>query len=833
MKKTLLTLLAFVAAVAVNAGQVSKQQALLKAQQFMPGKHFVDGKSVASARGEASDRQDAFYVFNADNNGGFVIVSADDRTTEILGYSSAGHFDTDQMPDNLKWWLDGYVRQIEALGSSAKPVQKAKVRGADSWEAISPLIQTQWNQYYPYNKMCPDINGYVLGDASFDTAHLMTDDQIYYHCVTGCVATAMAQMMYYYKLPVNCPDIPSYITERKSWTMKALEATTFAWDKMKKTYTGSETDESADAVAKLMRYCGQAVEMDYNLQSYGGSSAGLSPYDMAHYFGFGKNAREVMRCSYPEKDWESMIYKELSAESPRPVFYRGSSNSGGHMFIVDGYDGNGLFHMNWGWGGMSDGYYVLSLANSDELGAGGGTSKDGYSVDQSAIIGLMPDNGEEEKPRIYAEFYGNLDQAEFSRGSDIEDFENILLPGEVYFLYGDPKALSGTYTFTFDVGWGMYRNGSLLKVLGNSEVTTGNYYIEGNDIPFSFGSGLADGQYQFRQVYRLQDSDEWQLCETRQGPVFVDAVISGNKLTLEKSSESAYTSGVTINSVTFSPSELEVSKPIEVTVNLTNNGDSFQELLCLWVGSQRASLVCGSVESGKTGDVKLHFTPTSSGETTLSISTDVPKTLLLSDANVVWEKDVTVSAAKPQILSATATTPGLANYVLTGTTLRVNASVTNEGTNKYENVIVLELFKNTEDPSSDMIGGPLVATKSVMTTIECGETETVNFVVEGLDLESEYFYHIYYMSEGTGMIWSIPGINTYFSLTAEAPTPVPGDADGNGKVETADIDAVVKYIMEGDYEDFNFENANLNGDDKVDAADLVLLIKMVNEQQEE
>lgn len=826
MKKTLLTLLAFMVAVAVNAGQVSKQQALLKAQQFMPGKQFGEARSYA--RGTNISEEEPFYVFNADNNGGFVIVSADDRTTEILGYSSAGHFDMEQMPDNLKWWLDGYVRQIEALGSSAKPVQKARVRGADSWEAISPLIQTQWNQYYPYNKMCPDRNGYVLGDANFDTGHLMTDDQIYYHCVTGCVATAMAQMMYYYKLPVNCPDIPSYITERKSWTMKALEATTFAWDKMKKTYTGSETDESADAVAKLMRYCGQAVEMDYNLQSYGGSSAGLSPYDMAHYFGFGKNAREVMRCSYPEKDWESMIYKELSAESPRPVFYRGSSYSGGHMFIVDGYDGKGLFHMNWGWGGMSDGYYVLSLANSDELGAGGGTSKDGYSVDQSAIIGLMPDNGEAEKPRIYAEFYGkNLDQAEFSRGSDIEDFENILLPGGVFFLYGDPKAHSGIYTFTFDVGWGMYRNGSLLKVLGNSEVTTGNYYIEENDVPFSFGSGLADGQYQFRQVYRLQDSDEWQLCETRQGPVFVDAVISGNKLTLEKSSESAYTSGVTINSVTFSPSELEVSKPVEVTVNLTNNGDSFQELLCLWVGSKRASLICGSVESGKTGDVKLHFTPTSSGETTLSISTDVPNTLLLSDANVVWSDTKTISAAKPQSLSATMLIDNFDDEkgILSGTTLNMTLNVKNEGVNSYENAILLQLYKVV--PGAEL--HPLFTSKSVMATIEPGETKPVVLTISGLNLDDQYFFALTYSSAGGDQYFEVPWNRYKFSLTAEAPTPVPGDVTGEGDVDEDDLNAIVELIMSGEYD----EKADLNNDDKVDAADLVLLIKIVNEQQEE
>ena len=414
MKKTFLTLLAFVAAVAVNAGQVTKQQALLKAQQFMPGKHFVDGKSVASARGEASDQPDAFYVFNADNNGGFVIVSADDRTTEILGYSSAGHFDTDQMPDNLKWWLDGYARQIEALGTSAKPAQKSKVRGADSWEAIEPLIQTRWNQSEPYNFMCPDGN-YV----DYDEPGYKAD----YRCVTGCVATAMAQVIYYWQCQDHCDeisqiDIGEYINQGTDlipdWqfvvdhSFHGLSATTFKWESMALTYLSDATGDSANEVAKLMRYCGQAVNMDYNR---GGSSASVSPYEMAKYFGFSKNAKLVNRSMYSMSEWEDMIYKDISES--RPVLYGGSSLSGGHEFIVDGYDGNGLFHMNWGWGGMSDGYFVLSLASPDNLGAGGGTSKDGYSIDQNAIIGLMPDNGEAEKPRFFAGFYDSPMQNEY------------------------------------------------------------------------------------------------------------------------------------------------------------------------------------------------------------------------------------------------------------------------------------------------------------------------------------------------------------------------------------------------------------------------------------
>lgn len=813
MKKILLTLLAFLSMATANAEPVSRQQALKKAGQFMPGKKFIESK--ASTR---SDVSDAFYVFNAEGNGGYVIVSGDDRTTEILGYSETGNLDMNQLPENQKWWLDGYARQIKALGNSVKPAQKSKTRVADSWEAIAPLIKTKWNQHEPFNLMCPDKNGKVFGDDGFD---------VNYICVTGCVAAAMAQIMYYYNYPQNCPAIDEYTTG-KGWKMNALSATTFKWAQMKKTYKGDETDESAGAVAELFRYCGQAVSMDYGL---GGSEAGVSPYDMAEVFGYSKNAKLLSRSMYSSSDWEDMVYKDLSEN--RPVLYGGASMSGGHQFIVDGYDGSGLYHMNWGWGGMSDGYYVLSLANPDELGAGGGTSKDGYSMDQHAIFGLKPGTpGEVEIPQFYGKFKGELAKSEFSRGAASEDFTGIVLPGNIFFQYENSDQ---TDDCTFETGWGLYKDGTLLKVLGVSGPVTLDYIYNAvsNNSAFSFGKDLADGQYQFRQMYRLNGSTEWQLCKSPSDHygnlmnVFIEAIVSGNSLTLRKSELDEYTSDITVNSVSFYPSALEVGKPVEVTVNLTNNGDSYQELVYLTLGSQK-TVVCGSVEAGKTGDVKLHLIPDQAGTKTLKVSTDY------NAENVVKSEPVTVEAAKPQSLSASATTPGLVNNVLTGTTLKVNANITNAGSNTYENTIVLELYEKTwEDPKTGMFGVSLVTSKSVMPTIQPGETKGVNFVVEGLDLESEYFYSIYYMTEGMSMELEIPGIDTYFSLTEDEgdpdpdPTSVPGDADGNGKVETADIDAVVRYIMEGDFEGFNFDNANLNDDDKVDAADLVLLIKML------
>ena len=791
MKKLLFTLLVVMVTAAVNAERVSKQDALQKAQVFMPGKQF--GEARGFARSANPSEGEPFYVFNAEGNKGFVIVSGDDRTTEILGYSKTGQLDINQLPENLKGWLEGYARQIEALGTSAKPAEKAKTRGAAGRKAVDPLIQTQWDQYAPYNLMCPDGNLVDYYEVGYDANN---------RCVTGCVATAMAQVLYYWQCQDGCDAIDSYPIGYydDDWNfietnrVKGLPATTFKWDKMKTVYTSGEIGEAADAVAELMRYCSQAVSMDYGTD---GSAAGISPYIMARYFGFGKNARQVVRSLYSSSVWENMIYQEVSEE--RPVLYGGSSISGGHQFIVDGYDGNGLFHMNWGWGGKSDGYYVLSLANPDEVGAGGGTSADGYSAEQHAIIGLMPDDGEPEKPLFYAGFYQDLEQDVFTREAASEDFTDVVIPGYVFFEYNDPNIPADQYTCTFRAAWGLYQYGNLLKVLGATDpITTGNNNVEDNRTSFSFGSDLADGKYQLRPIYQLEGFSDGQLCEMHPGIVFVDAVISGNKLTLRESSENEYTSNITINEVTYTPSELEVGKPVEVTVNLTNKGDSFQELLFLSCGDEQ-TVVCGSVEAGKTGDVMLHFTPTKAGTMTLEISTDYEA------KDVVWSRAVTVEAAKPQSLSGKMIIDNFDKdkMILSGTTLKVTAQVTNKGVNDYENVIELDLYKNT-DPSSDTYGGPFVKSKSVMATIPVGETREVNFVIKDLNPDDEYFFYIYYSSAG----------GTKRLLTGYPFTLTEG---------TVNISSLVQLIMSGQYD----EKADLNNDNKVDAADLVLLINMV------
>jgi len=340
----------------------------------MSGKTFEATNSSRLAKRRVSgENVPPFYVFNA-TEGGYVIVSGDDRTREILGYSSTGTLDLDDLPDNLQWWLNEYARQIEGLStttSAMKTSQKASTR-----LAISPLIHTQWNQHEPYNLMCPDGNGRNYDELGYNASS---------RCVTGCVATAMAQVMNYWQWPKSCSELPAYNTKTRNYAIKALPSTTFKWGLMKNSYSSGEKGDAANAVAELMRYCGQAVHMDYT--TYESASSVLRNV-MVDTFGYSHSISETFRDDYNLDTWENIIYKELV--QGRPVLYSGRGENGGHEFIVDGYASNGLFHINWGWGGYQDNYFVLSAADSSKPGTAGASSSGGYKSLQHAMIGIKP-----------------------------------------------------------------------------------------------------------------------------------------------------------------------------------------------------------------------------------------------------------------------------------------------------------------------------------------------------------------------------------------------------------------------------------------------------------
>ncbi|MBR5698274.1 MAG: C10 family peptidase, partial [Prevotella sp.] len=597
MRRIYFILASLMLAMAAMAEGIDQHTALLKARKFMPGKEFTTGKVPAKARAKTPRGSDAFYVFNAKDNGGFVVVSGDDRTDDILCYSEHGHLDVDQIPENMKWWLDELASQIEALGTSLAPAPKMAPAAA-----IAPLIKSSWGQDAPYNYMCPDGN-YV------------DYDQPGYHaeqrCVTGCVATAMAQVMYYWKWPLTCPALDAYEVV-KGKTLKALPATTFKWGKMKNTYGWSETGESADAVAELMRYCGQAVHMRYTPSS---SSASLSPSIMASVFQYSPNCHRINRDKYSVSRWESIIYDELASQ--RPVLYEGGNNSGGHHFIVDGYDGAGLFHFNWGWNGSYDCYSVLSLADPYHQG-----DEQAFWLLQSAIIGVKPaEDGEVMMPLMRTSIFETVPAGIYSRSSSAANFSDVSLEGTV----GAEYTLPPTSPLNVEVGWGLFQDDKLLQLLDNKTLSIPAYlqWSTSYNASVSFGAGLADGLYELAHVYRFAGETEWKACHYYYSSTNLWGEVKGNKLTVRVPNPDNMS--FEVNSVTTSD-EPFTGEAVSVNVNITNTGNSLKEIIGLWIqkpGSQQWVNTISSVLNvypGKSADVNMSFVPDQAGIYQLKIT---------------------------------------------------------------------------------------------------------------------------------------------------------------------------------------------------------------------
>lgn len=319
----------------------------------------------------------AVYVFNQPDDNGYLLLSADDVALPLLGYADNGTFDPANMPPAMKWWIEEYGRQIEyaltnglASATSSTPSLRRQAAMVNRQE-IAPMLKTDWDQGTPYNNQCPT-------DATVRT-------------YTGCVATAMAQVMNYWQYPERGTGTITYTSTSigKKLTLN-LSKTPFDWDNMLDRYLpGKYTEKQADAVAYLMKACGYAVKMDYGTDSSGALAMNICR-GMTKYFNYDGNAHYELRMMYSSDEWADMIYTNLKEVGP--ILYGGASYiGGGHSFVCDGYK-DGLFHFNWGWTGMSNGYFSLEALNPSSLGAGGGGGG-GYNFTQDAVLGLQPPTG--------------------------------------------------------------------------------------------------------------------------------------------------------------------------------------------------------------------------------------------------------------------------------------------------------------------------------------------------------------------------------------------------------------------------------------------------------
>lgn len=405
-----------------------------------------------------------FYVFNHDNDRGFIVISADDCAYPVLCYSDNGSFDPNNIPPNMQKWLESYKTEIRyAVENNIEATPEIKyawqtlekgnfLKQQKSTNSVSPLISTKWDQGTYYNTLCPYDNTYSE------------------RTVTGCVATAMAQVMKYWNYPVTGTGFHSYNHSKYGTLSANFGSTTYQWNFMPNTVYSSNS-----AVATLMYHCGVSVDMDYGPGATGGSGAiticsgysncTVSAEDaLKTYFGYKTTLKGIHKSHYTNANWINLLKGELDAG--RPMIYAGTGDAGGHAFVCDGYDSNNYFHFNWGWSGQNDGYFSLSALNPGSGGAGGGSYQ--FTDSQRAIIGIEPANGgmpQSYDLRLYSNlsmsatqiwfgsdfsvnvsignygtstFSGQLGAAVFDEDGNFVDFmaaETVSLPGNKYDTY--------------------------------------------------------------------------------------------------------------------------------------------------------------------------------------------------------------------------------------------------------------------------------------------------------------------------------------------------------------------------------------------------------------
>lgn len=614
MKKTLLLLFFLnLLTATVWAGIVTEEQALNRALQFLQTKRpqvagerlqlAAQPRQLSVARQRAA--QQPFYVFNVGQDKGFVMVSGDDRTPAILGYGEEGSMDLNQLPDNLRYWLEEYERQIAQLDH----IEAARVSGVKR-ASIAPMITTYWGQDAPYNNLCP------------------IDTETQKRSVTGCLATAMAQVMYYHKYPAaTTVTIPAYRTYTLRMLVPAIEPTTIDWDNMLPRYTATSTELQQTAVAKLMQLCGSASRMDYSSEGSGASTSDLVKA-LYQYFGYDEYLRPVNRYEYTIDEWNDLIYAELAAR--RPVLYAGYSMGGGHQFVIDGYSDNDLFHVNWGWDGrFQNTYFLLSILNpGSNTGTGASTTTDGYSIWQEAMLGVQPPTGQRvvtemlQTYRVYVNGNSNGGDKLVQRQAD----------GTFTATLNSIQASNHVTALTMELAYGLFDAANQLVGIhsfGQKSIGVSSYFNLNANI--QMGKNIPDGRYTIKAMHRVAGDTEWQV-NTNSYTQHIGVVLAGNNATLT----SPYSDfAISFDVLTERPA---VGSEYRVRVNIANHGTPTHKMAYFGVNGTPIGGQHFEAEPGKDAHMEFAFTLKAYGSYTLSVmDTNSESFYSLADTTVVVE----------------------------------------------------------------------------------------------------------------------------------------------------------------------------------------------------
>lgn len=487
MKRTTTILIAIcVSALFANGKQISQNAALSAARKYSRTGQVAPAKNLRSDKTNNAP----YYAFNLEQ--GYVIVSGDDEMTELVGYAENGFFDAENVPPQMQLWLDRYAEYVAAVQSGKAKARKILLSDSPS-VVVEPLVTTKWNQDAPFNNFAPEYTD---------------DNNNTQRCATGCAATAMAQIMKFHNWPEQGVGHYSYEHQSFGTISSNFSEHVYDWTNMIDRYNNGEySSEQADAVALLMKDCGVSLNMNY------GPVSGASIYSyypaFKNYFRY--TSRTVNRSGCETAEFTKIITDEL--QEGRPIIYCGTGEDGGHAFVVDGYDTNYFLHVNWGWGGYSDGYFDMNYMDPTGLGIGGGSGA--FKWNQGIVLARPLKDGVEPYEFIQQLCFVPYDDV---KGGIFCEQEMPANKGDVVtILLRNTANLSGE-SFFGSLNVGVFDDSGALVTMGNEERIENNNgelleFQSGSlysvDLPMTLNTaGIADGNYIVRAMSKA-DGDVW------------------------------------------------------------------------------------------------------------------------------------------------------------------------------------------------------------------------------------------------------------------------------------------------------------------------------------
>ena len=593
MKKLLLFAILIASFTTIYADNIDRNAAYEKAVSFMQQKNPSIRFNKNKARkivGKTTENTLPYYVFNAESNQGFVIVSGNDQTEPIMGYSENGSFDSDNIPPALQFMLDRYAEELDSINAE-EPINDnvTNPRKVVSLPrtAIEPFCTRMWSQAEPYWNMSPLDGGK--------------------RCGIGCLASSVAITMGYFNWPQVTKTIPAYTTTTRGINMEELEPWTVDWDNILDRYENNKyTSKQAEAIAKFMLYVSQAMKADF---TNNGVNAYISSaiYGLINYFDYDPILHHVYLSDYETvNDFTDVVYAEIA--QGRPVLFDGfslstpTSNVAGHAFVCNGYDKNDMFHINWGWGGICNGYFRVTMVNPYKT-----TRNRNYSNKLGALIGLQPNGWKENTGMSYPTEDMSL---QFLSINPNENGIRITLQNG----YNTKQ--------TFENAIAIYDNNlNFVKLISDIDTTTFNKngwsYKTYSSISYE---NVADGTYKVIPVSRICGEERWHFDRCLGTYAYLEAIVDEGKI--------SYSPIETLVVNSFSVLESDqgngIGAPQTAILNVTNNSfDHYDKEIFLFANKQLNMPNGIKIPMNSTEDIRFEFVPYVAGDYKLEVCKDL------------------------------------------------------------------------------------------------------------------------------------------------------------------------------------------------------------------